>query len=771
MPITIKKDAWQIKDDNGNYRSAALFSTMLPNEARHLIDDTRTKISNDVDYIKQDFTNFKTQTIAAMESAGETVLESIPSDYTALSNAVEHINAGGFIYGEADGEIASFDDGADDMLLKNLTATFEANQDLNGYDHPWLAGCGKNIFDYKTCYNAWSGFNSHYATSRITNGKTRDANTGDAYNADARCLTNLLNGSLYPMDAVYIDSDAYIICLYGFSSKDTVNSSTYIDCTDFVIGGKNNVLYRDPSWVGCTLVIGRNPSTDTTPFTNDEISDIAEKICIIKRGNITFDNDEESFVIAVTDATWGSSGMLLGEHINFKAGTTYAVSAYCTVLTRGTNYTNPCICIRTDADNSIVAQANMSSSDNTETRVSFTYTPSEDFTGYFSAVITGSTANSASTKVRKAMIEIGSSVTDYAPYKNISEIVGRTGLNGKRHGNNYLNSELFVRGDSNTIVSTDLQTGAVRIINTAGVRYCGAMMYYSSGILASKPFPKGQYTISFDASGTITTSWTVGIRKRANSAFVNAQSVSFSSPGHYSFTFDSRTWTEEMFISVARTGNQTSDVDVAIGNIMMVLGSVEETFEPYILSDISVSWADSIGTVYGGCADITTGKMLITHQIVDLGTLGYAKHTGDFTYFYTDNLASNLKPESSALNMPDIKCSALPTVLIGDIVLRGYDGIAYSHESASNPRYLYISIDEYKSMTASEFKAAMSGVMLYYPLATPLEQQFTPQQITTLLGKNNIWIDDATISVTYPVDTKTYIDRKIEEKVNEMLGA
>lgn len=43
------------------------------------------------------------------------------------------------------GSIVSFEDGADDLPIKELKAAIEPVQDLHGYDHPWPAGGGKNL--------------------------------------------------------------------------------------------------------------------------------------------------------------------------------------------------------------------------------------------------------------------------------------------------------------------------------------------------------------------------------------------------------------------------------------------------------------------------------------------------------------------------------------------------------------------------------------------------------------------------------------------------
>ena len=47
----------------------------------------------------------------------------------------------------ASGSIASFTDGADGLPLKSLVVDINPIQDLHGYDHPWVAGGGKNLLD------------------------------------------------------------------------------------------------------------------------------------------------------------------------------------------------------------------------------------------------------------------------------------------------------------------------------------------------------------------------------------------------------------------------------------------------------------------------------------------------------------------------------------------------------------------------------------------------------------------------------------------------
>jgi len=100
---------------------------------------------------------------AGSAQTAQDVLDSIPEDYSELSGDVNslmsaitelepkvdslEINKADVIISSASGAIASFSDGADDMPVKSLSVAIEPVQDLHGYDHPWPAGGGKNLFD------------------------------------------------------------------------------------------------------------------------------------------------------------------------------------------------------------------------------------------------------------------------------------------------------------------------------------------------------------------------------------------------------------------------------------------------------------------------------------------------------------------------------------------------------------------------------------------------------------------------------------------------
>ena len=71
MSISIKTDSWKVKDENGQYRGTAIFSSTLPTEAQQIVQ----------------------QSEQAITAKGAETLASIPSDYTDLSNEVDDLKS------------------------------------------------------------------------------------------------------------------------------------------------------------------------------------------------------------------------------------------------------------------------------------------------------------------------------------------------------------------------------------------------------------------------------------------------------------------------------------------------------------------------------------------------------------------------------------------------------------------------------------------------------------------------------------------------------
>lgn len=170
--------------------------------------------------------------------------------------------------------------------------------------------------------------------------------------------------------------------------------------------------------------------------------------------------------------------------------------------------------------------------------------------------------------------------------------------------------------------------------------------------------------------------------------------------------------------------------------------------------------------VYGGTLDVTTGVLTVTDAYVDLGTLNWNRDTttrpadgATIHAFY-----ATLNDCKITTNIPNMLSSIFKPDTVKDVDYGGYtvvkDNIC-SGVDTNHRIWAYGSI--YNDMTTAEFKTAMSGVPIVYELATPITYQLTPQEITTLLGTNNIWADTGDVSTEYQTDTKKYIDGKFAE--------
>ena len=187
---------------------------------------------------------------------------------------------------------------------------------------------------------------------------------------------------------------------------------------------------------------------------------------------------------------------------------------------------------------------------------------------------------------------------------------------------------------------------------------------------------------------------------------------------------------------------------------MLVYGSDAPTeYEPYNGNTYTISLS-SAGTVYGGTLDVVSGELAVDKAIVDLGTLTWTYDSAT-PRFYTNGLQSVI----SQVNNSEV-IDGLSTMYK---VVSFYDLYTQFKENGSiavsNGKAVSVINTDYTDATS--FKTAMSGQMLVYPLANPQTYQLTPQQVTSLLGINNVWSDVGDVEVEYRADTKLYIDKKL----------
>jgi hypothetical protein len=182
-----------------------------------------------------------------------------------------------------------------------------------------------------------------------------------------------------------------------------------------------------------------------------------------------------------------------------------------------------------------------------------------------------------------------------------------------------------------------------------------------------------------------------------------------------------------------------------------------------------VDWEDEAGTVYGGEDEVISGKLKSTMGIADLGDLNWTYVSYYNGAFFSRDLVNVVADSNTPIS--DIYKAYQPT---GSGVENTNFGIAINANGnggqigGSFP-YKAIVVTNRDYTDAATFKAAMAGHVVVYPLAQPVEYTLTANELNTLYGANNIWASTGDTEVTYPCDTRLFIEGKIAEAVaNDM---
>lgn len=158
-------------------------------------------------------------------------------------------------------------------------------------------------------------------------------------------------------------------------------------------------------------------------------------------------------------------------------------------------------------------------------------------------------------------------------------------------------------------------------------------------------------------------------------------------------------------------------------------------------------------TVYGGTVDVVRGTLTVTHAMVDLGSLNWNYQSAQ-TRFYTSELQGLIKPPHTGSEKPNYWCSSYK--------ITSFDDFANSGDCAFGTTGNAFIMDS-RFTDATAFKTAVSGQMLCYELSTPTTYTLTPQQINTLAGVNNVWVDSGDCSIEYVRDIGLALDNLLPD--------
>ena len=188
--------------------------------------------------------------------------------------------------------------------------------------------------------------------------------------------------------------------------------------------------------------------------------------------------------------------------------------------------------------------------------------------------------------------------------------------------------------------------------------------------------------------------------------------------------------------------------------IQLELGSTATAYEAYQGQTYTI---DLDGTRYGGTLDVTSGKLTVDRAIVTissswnpaLSSTGDTVAVAQYSQNHFPGIASAPLPVSNRFS------TNIPSGQIGRMVY----GAPNLYLAVPKSELASVNVDGLKSWFGSH------ETQVCYKLATPIEVDLTPTEITTLLGTNNIFADCGDTTVDYYADTTLFVNKKIAAAV------
>ena len=166
-------------------------------------------------------------------------------------------------------------------------------------------------------------------------------------------------------------------------------------------------------------------------------------------------------------------------------------------------------------------------------------------------------------------------------------------------------------------------------------------------------------------------------------------------------------------------------------------------------------------TVYGGVLDVTRGKLHVTHEIIDLGSLSWIYSSGTYSRFYSSGIANLVKAPETADTIPNMVASSYEVTSFRVAYQQQINNVIAITE-ASSGSHGNINVVDNNYSDAVVFKTAVSGQTLAYELATPFDIDLTPEVISAIVGVNNVYSDtNGDTTVKFKDTIQNYIDKKV----------
>lgn len=319
----------------------------------------------------------------------------------------------------------------------------------------------------------------------------------------------------------------------------------------------------------------------------------------------------------------------------------------------------------------------------------------------------------------KIQFEKGSSKTAWQTYSNICPISGWTGLSGQRDGKNLINH-------------TQNESGG---IDASGNEVSGTTFRRSSNYIPIKP------NTSFALWAN--NNWTVRLYfYDANKNFIPPRKEG-GTGGEAIATSPSNAYFARW--SVYNAGTAFTNDDIINSQLQLEVGSSATAYEPYITpTTITCTWQTEAGTVYDGYIDVVSG--LLTAEVGKYNVTGTEDVQTQNGYFRLFRAISGAREDATKTICSDYPVASTfsRTSMYLAVNASGQGTVYFPLDESSR----FADITAFKAYLASRYQAN-NPVEIIYPLAEAQTYQLTPQQISTLLGNNTVFVDTGDVEVTY----------------------
>ena len=239
----------------------------------------------------------------------------------------------------------------------------------------------------------------------------------------------------------------------------------------------------------------------------------------------------------------------------------------------------------------------------------------------------------------------------------------------------------------------------------------------------------------------------MGMIERKKSILLNEPHLATASGSVATFDTDMRSRLKEckIFFKSVQSGSGTpspSNVRPISGRTGISINNNGDT--------ISVSWQSEAGTLYGGYVDLISGEIVATTILKTY----YGNGNEHWSYDSNNKIGgiaygwfpNNEKPkkgqykgEIEMFSNMGVQANRSTGAIQGTVTIVWAGGLA----AALGAQIGVTDISGWMSWLSN------NPLQVAYQLETPIAYQLTPQQIKTIIGRNNIWSDAGDVEVQY----------------------